>query len=80
LNCTTRRLSHRTTLIHCIHAGIGTADTVYEAIRLMAEKNVGSLLVMSDGKLVGLVAERHYARNIALKSKASPQTPVRAIM
>ena len=55
-------------------------DTVYEAIRVMAEKDVGALLVMDGDAFVGMITERHYARDIALKGRASPQTPVRAVM
>ncbi|MCH9809160.1 MAG: CBS domain-containing protein [Alphaproteobacteria bacterium] len=54
--------------------------TVYEAISIMAEKNVGSLLVMDGGKLAGIVTERHYARNVILKGKSSPKTLVGDIM
>ncbi len=56
------------------------AQSVYEAISLMAEQNVGSLLVMKESKLVGIITERHYARNVILKGKASPDTPVGEIM
>jgi CBS domain-containing protein len=55
-------------------------DTVYGAIRKMAEENVGALLVMEGATIVGLVTERNYARNVALKGRASPATPVRDIM
>ncbi|WP_026595323.1 CBS domain-containing protein [Methyloferula stellata] len=54
--------------------------TVYDAIKKMAEKNVGSLVVIDNGELVGIVTERHYARNVVLKGRASPATPVQAIM
>lgn len=53
---------------------------VFEAIKLMAEKDVGALLVMDAGILVGMITERHYAREIALKGRTSPQTPVHAVM
>lgn len=55
-------------------------ETVSDAIRKMADKNVGSLVVMEGDKLVGIMTERHYARNVFLKGRASPTTPVRDIM
>ena len=55
-------------------------DTVYNAIKRMAELNIGSLMVVEDGKPVGIISERHYARNVYLKGKASPETHVRDIM
>lgn len=59
---------------------VGLDDTVYDSIRKMADKNVGSLVVMDGNKLVGIITERHYARNVILKGRASPTTPVRDIM
>jgi CBS domain-containing protein len=59
---------------------IGPDDTVYEAIRLMADENVGALLVMEDGRPVGLITEREYARHIALEGRASRDTEVGEIM
>jgi CBS domain-containing protein len=54
--------------------------TVFDAVAKMAEKDIGSLAVMEGDELVGIVTERHYARNVILKGKTSPATPVRDIM
>lgn len=54
--------------------------TVFDAIAEMAEKDIGSLVVMDGEELVGIITERHYARNVVLKGKTSPTTPVRDIM
>ena len=54
--------------------------TVFDAIELMAEKNVGALPVVEHGRLLGIVSERDYTRKVALKGKASKQTMVREIM
>ena len=54
--------------------------TVFDAVAKMAEKDVGSLVVMDGEELVGIITERHYARNVILKGKTSPATPVRDIM
>jgi CBS domain-containing protein len=53
---------------------------VIDALKLMAEKNVGALLVMDAGRLVGIITERDYARKVILKGKSSLDTPVREIM
>lgn len=54
--------------------------TVYEALQLLAEKNIGMLVVLQDGELVGVVSERDYARKVALHGKTSMKTPVIEIM
>jgi CBS domain-containing protein len=54
--------------------------TVFEAIKLMAEKNIGALLVMADGQLHGIFTERDYTRKVALQGKTSKETRVREIL
>lgn len=54
--------------------------SVYDALLLLAQKNIGALLVLQDGEIVGIVSERDYARKVALHGKASMKTPVREIM
>jgi CBS domain-containing protein len=55
---------------------IAPEATVYEAIKLMAEKNIGALLVMASGKLAGVFTERDYTRKVALQGKTSKDTRV----
>jgi CBS domain-containing protein len=54
--------------------------TVFDALKKMAENNIGSLVVLDDGKLVGIITERHYAREIVLKGRTSRGTLVQDIM
>jgi CBS domain-containing protein len=53
---------------------------IIEALRMMAEKNVGALMVMEEGRLVGILSERDYARKVALMGRTSVDTPVADIM
>ncbi|MFC3814925.1 CBS domain-containing protein [Lysobacter sp. GCM10012299] len=59
---------------------IGPDAPVIEAIRLMAEKRIGAVLVIEGGHLVGILSERDYARKIVLQGRSSADTPVRTIM
>jgi CBS domain-containing protein len=62
-----------------VHA-IEPDKPVLDAIRVMADKYIGALLVMQGTQLVGIVSERDYARNVILKGRSSAETPVREIM
>jgi CBS domain-containing protein len=62
--------------VHFIHPDA----SVFDALKMMAENNIGSLVVLEGGKLVGVITERHYAREIVLKGRTSPGTLVRDIM
>ena len=53
---------------------------VFDALKLMAEKNLGAVLVMEGTKIVGIFSERDYARKVILKGKSSKETPVNEIM
>ena len=56
------------------------ATTVFDAVKLMAEKSIGALVVMEGETVVGLITERDYARRIVLMARSSKETPVRDIM
>jgi len=62
--------------VHSIHPDA----SVFDALKRMAESNIGSLIVLEGDKLVGIITERHYSREIALKGRTSPATLVRDIM
>jgi len=59
---------------------IAPESTVYDALKLLAEKNIGALLVIDAGRPVGIFSERDYARQVILKGKSSKDTPVREVM
>lgn len=54
--------------------------TVLEALKLMAEKEIGALLVLESGKVAGIISERDYARKVVLKGRTSKDSPVKEIM
>ena len=59
---------------------IAPNSMVFDAIQLMADKNVGALPVVDNGQLVGMISERDYTRKVTLRGKSSKDTPVRDIM
>jgi CBS domain-containing protein len=59
---------------------IGPEQTVYDALKMMSDKNIGALPVLEGGRLIGVISERDYARKVILKEKSSLKTPVKEIM
>jgi CBS domain-containing protein len=59
---------------------IGPQETAFKALETMAQRNVGALLVIDKGKLVGIFSERDYARKVILKGKSSKDTTVGKLM
>lgn len=64
----------------CHNITISPEVSVLDALRLMAEKNIGSVIIMEADEYCGLVTERDYARKVVLLGKSSSDTPVREIM
>ncbi|MCP4201312.1 MAG: CBS domain-containing protein [bacterium] len=59
---------------------IGPEATVFEALELLAEKKIGAVVVVEEGRLIGILSERDYARKVVLLGRGSRKTPVREIM
>ena len=59
---------------------IGPSDSVFDALKLMAEKGIGALVVREGNKVVGVISERDYARKVILQGRSSPTTFVSEIM
>ena len=59
---------------------IAPSASVYDAVKLMAEKDIGALLVLENQRIVGIITERDYARKTILMGRTSKETPVRDIM
>lgn len=68
------KTGHRSTVV------IAPSDTVYRALQLMAENNVGSIVVSEGGSIVGIFTERDYCRKIILMGRSSLNTPIEEIM
>ncbi len=62
--------------VHCL----GPGDTVLDALKLMASKNVGAVIITEGDAVVGIFTERKYAREVFLKGRASPNTAIREVM
>ncbi len=69
-------LKKRSQALWHVHPG----DTVFDALKLLAEREVGALMVMDQGKLIGVLSERDYTRKVALQGKSSKDTKVSDIM
>ena len=59
---------------------VKSETTVYDALKLMAEKEIGALIVLDEGKMTGILSERDYARKVILSGKSSQETLVSEIM
>lgn len=65
---------------HCNPVRVSAQDTVFTALQLMAERNIGSVLVMDGEKVLGIFTERDYARKVILAGRSSKEMKVREIM
>nr|WP_229216975.1 CBS domain-containing protein [Dyadobacter luteus] len=59
---------------------VAKSNTVFEALELMADKNIGAVLVLEDNKLTGIFSERDYARKVILQGRASRDTLIADVM
>ncbi len=69
-------ISLKGSTVHSVNSGV----TVYDALKIMSEKNIGAVLVIDDGSILGIFTERDYARKLVLKGKFSKETLVREVM
>ncbi|MDZ7755528.1 CBS domain-containing protein [Rhodohalobacter sp.] len=69
-------LNRKGSTVYSVHPN----ETVYDAIKKMADLNIGALLVLDDGKVKGIISERDYRNKIILKGRTSASTPVKDIM
>lgn len=76
MNAISKILSRKGTNI----VSVAPVTTVFEALKIMAEKNIGSVIVMENDQYMGIVTERDYSRKVILKEKNSIDTPVSEIM
>jgi signal-transduction protein with cAMP-binding, CBS, and nucleotidyltransferase domain len=76
MTTTVRQMLARKSDIHAL----GPDATIYDALRLMADKNIGAVLILAGDEIEGILSERDYARKVALLGKTSKDTPVREIM
>lgn len=68
------------TKAHPVVHTIAPEASVFEAVKLMADKNIGALVVVERGEVVGIVSERDYARKIVLMARSSKDTALREVM
>ena len=76
MTTTVRQMLHGRTAVHTV----APSDTVYTALRLMADKNIGAVIVCSGDRIDGILSERDYARKVILLGKHSKETLVSEIM